>query len=362
MRHAASAASGDPARACRRWRSRRIPCRVVAGRRAVPQLRTRCESVVVRHLRHVESRRLSGLRRPSRPPVLRPAVAGWLPRSRAAWSTWAAVPAISPRRLTQRWPDAVVEAWDSSPEMVDAARERGVDAHVGDVGRGTPQPDTDVVVSNATLQWVPEHRSCWSGGRVNWRPVVDRDAGAWQLRCAVAPGGPRARPHEQWSRTVAGLPVSRRSVADAAEYAELLTDAGCTVDAWETTYVHELTGENPVLEWITGTALRPVKSRLTDEAVGAVPSGAHPDARRGLPDAAGRQDVLSVPPDLRCRSGGLPSGRRPLLRLGAVAVHPFVGALIRLAFQHRAGANRGSCPSASSTLPTIWVRLRHSTG
>ena len=32
----------------------------------------------------------------------------------------------------------------------------------------------------------------------------------------------------------------------------------------ETTYIHELTGENPVLEWITGTALRPVKSRLTD--------------------------------------------------------------------------------------------------
>ena len=35
--------------------------------------------------------------------------------------------------LAQRWPDAVVEAWDSSPEMVEAARERGVDAHVGDV-------------------------------------------------------------------------------------------------------------------------------------------------------------------------------------------------------------------------------------
>ena len=37
---------------------------------------------------------------------------------------------------------------------------------------------------------------------------------------------------------------------------------GCRVDAWETTYIHELTGENPVLQWITGTALTPVKSRL----------------------------------------------------------------------------------------------------
>ena len=29
----------------------------------------------------------------------------------------------------------------------------------------------------------------------------------------------------------------------AAEYAALLSDAGCPVDAWETTYIHELTGE-----------------------------------------------------------------------------------------------------------------------
>lgn len=51
---------------------------------------------------------------------------------------------------------------------------------------------------------------------------------------------------------------------DPVEYADLLADAGCTVDAWETTYVHVLTGEDPVLNWIAGTALRPVRSRLTD--------------------------------------------------------------------------------------------------
>ena len=68
--------------------------------------------------------------------------------------------------LAQRWPDAAIEAWDSSPEMVEAARERGVDAHVGDVQTWTPQPDTDVVLSNAILQWVPEHADLlvrWAG-------------------------------------------------------------------------------------------------------------------------------------------------------------------------------------------------------
>jgi SAM-dependent methyltransferase len=96
--------------------------------------------------------------------------------------------------LAQRWPDAVVEAWDSSPEMVDAARKRSVDAHVGDVRTWTPQPDTDVVVTNATLQWVPEHAELllrWAG----------------QL-AAVASGRSRARPPRPVGRAVAGLPVS----------------------------------------------------------------------------------------------------------------------------------------------------------
>lgn len=75
--------------------------------------------------------------------------------------------------LAVRWPDAAIEAWDSSPEMVAAARERGVDAQVGDVRDWAPASDTDVVVSNATLHWVPEHPQLlvrWAGqlGADSW--------------------------------------------------------------------------------------------------------------------------------------------------------------------------------------------------
>jgi trans-aconitate 2-methyltransferase len=49
-------------------------------------------------------------------------------------------------------------------------------------------------------------------------------------------------------------------------YAELLTDAGCAVDVWETTYIHELTGETPVFDWISGTALTEVRARLSEDA------------------------------------------------------------------------------------------------
>jgi trans-aconitate 2-methyltransferase len=56
-------------------------------------------------------------------------------------------------------------------------------------------------------------------------------------------------------------------VLDAAGYAGLLQGGGCTVDAWETTYIHvlPLRGDtHPVLEWLTGTALRPVRAALDD--------------------------------------------------------------------------------------------------
>jgi trans-aconitate 2-methyltransferase len=56
------------------------------------------------------------------------------------------------------------------------------------------------------------------------------------------------------------------AVDDPSEYAELLAAAGCAVDAWETTYVQRLTGQDAVLEWITGTALRPVKAALEPAA------------------------------------------------------------------------------------------------
>ncbi|MCK0177286.1 trans-aconitate 2-methyltransferase [Mycolicibacterium sp. F2034L] len=169
--------------------------------------------------------------------------------------------------LAQRWPSATIEAWDNSPEMVAAARERGVDAGVADVRDWVPQLDTDVVVSNATLQWVPEHAELLT----RWAAALP--PGSW-LAFQV-PGNFEAPSHEAvrrltdrdaWREMLHDIPFRVGKVIETpAGYAELLTDAGCTVDAWETTYIHELSGEHPVLDWISGTALRPVKSRLTDQ-------------------------------------------------------------------------------------------------
>lgn len=202
-------------------------------------------------------------------------------RARPFFDLTGRIPAVSPRRvvdlgcgpgnlttdLARRWPDAVVEAFDSSPEMVAAARARGVAAEVADVRTWSPEPDTDVVVSNAVLQWVPGHDELlrrWAGqlppgaylavqvpgnfGAPSHRIVRDLAAGpAWSAEL-----GPSLLREED-------------AVASPRAYADLLAGAGCAVDAWETTYTQPLTGPRAVLEWITGTALRPVRAALSDE-------------------------------------------------------------------------------------------------
>ena len=170
-------------------------------------------------------------------------------------------------QLSRRWPNALVEAVDSSPEMVAAARERGVDATVGDLRTWTPQRDTDVVLSNAVAHWVPDH------GELMVRWAGQLAGGAW---IAVQMPGNFESPshttvravarHEPYAKVLRDSPFQAENVVETpAHYAELLIGAGCTVDTWETTYIHQLTGEHPVLDWISGTALRPVRERLNEQ-------------------------------------------------------------------------------------------------
>jgi trans-aconitate 2-methyltransferase len=201
-------------------------------------------------------------------------------RSRPFFDLVGRVPAEAPRRvvdlgcgpgnltetLARRWPSAAVEASDSSPEMVAAARERGIDATVLDVRDWRPSEDTDVVVSNAVLQWVPGHEDLLA------RWVKQLPHGAW-LAFQVpgnfgAPSHVRVRElaaSPRWRDRLESLVLREHdAVLDPEGYASLLSDAGCAVDAWETTYLQRLTGDDPVLEWVTGTALRPIRTALSD--------------------------------------------------------------------------------------------------
>ncbi|MEV6349452.1 methyltransferase domain-containing protein [Actinoplanes sp. NPDC051851] len=169
------------------------------------------------------------------------------------------------RTLAGRWPGARITGIDSSPEMIEkASAEPGpVAFRLGDVNDWRPEPETDVVVTNAVLQWVPDHPALL----VRW--ISSLPAGA--TLAMQVPGNFRNPGHRAvWDLAEGPLREELREdpVDDAAGYADLLLGAGATVDAWETEYVHLLPVEgpdHPVLRWMEGTALRPVRAALGDE-------------------------------------------------------------------------------------------------
>jgi trans-aconitate 2-methyltransferase len=167
--------------------------------------------------------------------------------------------------LAQRWPSAVVEGIDSSPEMIAACPpDAVVGFSVQDAAEWSMPPDTDVLVSNAVLQWVPSHRALlasWaaalpSGGWLAFQVPRNFDSPAHALmrRLAAAP---------RWEPRLSGVLRHHDAVASPQEYAGLLLDCALRVDAWETTYLHLLSGEDPVLRWLRGTGLRPVLAALS---------------------------------------------------------------------------------------------------
>lgn len=168
--------------------------------------------------------------------------------------------------LARRWPNARVTGVDSSSAMIAAAQPYAsprVCFVFGDLARWQPEGDVDVLVSNAALQWVPEHR----------RLLPD-------LVAALAPGGWLAfqvpgngeAPSHRALRSAAADPAYAEhtsglvppGAAEPADYLGDLAGLGCEVDAWETTYLHVLAGDDPVLHWLEGTGARPYLDALPE--------------------------------------------------------------------------------------------------
>ncbi len=169
--------------------------------------------------------------------------------------------------LAERWQTATVEGVDNDSNMLAAAQQHSsarVRFSLGDVTTWKPASSVDVLVSNATLQWIPDHL------RLMPRFIDALSAHGW---LAFQLPGNLDDPHHQairevmaaphWASVFADVPERRMGSYPAVTYLSSLSRLGCKVDTWETSYVHVLQGADPVLEWVKGTALRPVLARLT---------------------------------------------------------------------------------------------------
>jgi len=174
--------------------------------------------------------------------------------------------------LTAHWPAARVTGYDNSPQMLAAAAEYAgptpgggsLDFRPADLRTWTPEEPFDLIVSNAALQWVPGHPDRFG----DW---LDRLApgGTFAFQVPGNFGSPShtllaevcARP--RWRDRFGPSPLRHGHVREPDGYLAVLAGLGCCgVDVWETTYLQLLQGEDPVLDWTKGTALRPVLTLL----------------------------------------------------------------------------------------------------
>jgi trans-aconitate 2-methyltransferase len=165
--------------------------------------------------------------------------------------------------IRRRWPEARIAGVDNSPDMLkQASAISGIDWIEGDVGTwSAPQP-ADLVFSNAVLHWIDGHarlfphllRQVARGGVLAVQMPRNFQAPSHVLLYETAAQGP-------WAPTL--VPLLRPSpVASPETYYDWLMPHATHLDIWETEYLHVLQGENAVLEWTKGTAVRPLLDRI----------------------------------------------------------------------------------------------------
>ncbi len=168
--------------------------------------------------------------------------------------------------LALRHPDARVYGLDSSAEMLATARARpgAVEWVQGDIEAFESDVPPDLIFTNAALQWAPDHQTLFPrlvgtlapGGVFACQvPITFNEPWHIQLRATAAEG--------PWADKMDGV-RDVQPVASASAYYAWLSHLA-DVDIWSTVYLHMLEGDQPIVEWMKGTGLRPYLQRLDDE-------------------------------------------------------------------------------------------------
>jgi trans-aconitate 2-methyltransferase len=166
--------------------------------------------------------------------------------------------------LKKRWPEAEVFGVDSSPDMLTKACEvaPGLELVQADAGSWRPDRPVDVIFCNAVLHWLPDHNALFprlmtllsKGGILAVQMPGSHGLPAHQLLLKAVGNGP-------WKQKLAAV-TGIHPVHDPAFYFRALANSASDIDVWETTYLHTLSGAEPVIEWVKGTALRPYLDSL----------------------------------------------------------------------------------------------------
>ena len=169
-------------------------------------------------------------------------------------------PGNSTELLASSFPDAKLFGIDSSADMIAAAKIRlpNVSFSIADISSWNDEEPYDIILANASLQWVPDHQTVFPalinklspGGVLAVQMPDNFEEPAHQFMRYIANKGP-------WKDKLAN---SSKQIAreTAVWYYEHLQHKVSSLDIWRTTYFHPMPGgAKDIVEWFKGTGLRP---------------------------------------------------------------------------------------------------------
>jgi trans-aconitate 2-methyltransferase len=177
-------------------------------------------------------------------------------------------PGNSTQILVQKWPDAEITGVDNSPAMIERAGKdyTGQNWRLLDAGKDEIEGKYDIVFSNATIQWIPDHPGLL---RKFCNLLSDKGKIAVQIPqfwdMPVGKAIRKTASDSSWISVTGGV-SDVFTIHDYSFYYDNLSELNLSVDIWETDYYHILDSHLSILEMIRSTGLRPYLDMLETDA------------------------------------------------------------------------------------------------
>jgi trans-aconitate 2-methyltransferase len=176
-------------------------------------------------------------------------------------------PGNSTQILVQRWPEAMIVGIDNSPAMIEKARKDYPDQdwQILDAGKDEIKGKFDIVFSNATIQWIPDH----TGLLRKFHDLLS-EKGCLAIQVPLfwdMPIGKAILKIAGKSRWDSKLNEATElfTIHDISFYYDTLSEIFNSLEIWESDYIHILGSQVSILEMIRSTGLRPYLDRLESD-------------------------------------------------------------------------------------------------
>jgi trans-aconitate 2-methyltransferase len=177
-------------------------------------------------------------------------------------------PGNSTQMLSRRWPDSTIVGIDNSANMIKKANKDFPNQKwmLIDAGKDEIPGRYDIVFSNATIQWIPDHYKLF----IKVKALLnDKGLIAIQIplffEMKIGQSIRRISNESKWSKYT-GMVSDLFTIHTFIEYYDMLSELFDSIEIWETDYIHIMDSQNSILEMIKSTGLKPYLERFQNDS------------------------------------------------------------------------------------------------